>query len=185
MPIPDRLASAVDAARSTGAVRRARVATVVDLSASMYPWIASGILADVLTAMQAVAGAAQRASMSTRFLPDGTDLEIALDAEPGTELQEHLRAVGLRTGDRDRLVQALTGPATGSGGGSETVTLVVSDDPSLAAQAGPGTTAVIVGADPGDRMVGGDHAVAVGGGPVDVPRLARELAQRCFTTERR
>jgi hypothetical protein len=185
VPIPDRLAGAVDAARSTGAVRRARVATVVDLSASMYPWIASGILADVLTAMQAVAGAAQRASMSTRFLPDGTDLEIALDAEPGMELQEHLRAVGLRTGDRDRLVQALTGPATGSGGGSDTVTIVVSDDPSLAAQAGPGTTAVIVGADPGDRMVGGDHAVAVGGGPVDVPRLAREVAQRCFTTERR
>lgn len=181
--IPDRLTGAVEAARSTGVVRRAPVHAVIDLSASMYPWIASGALADVLTATQAVAGAAHRPSLPTRFLPDGGGTEITLEADPAAALQEHLRVVGLRTGDRRQLVQALAGSIRA--GGQDTMTLVVTDDPSLARQVGPNTTAVIVGADPGELSVVGEHVVAVGGRQVDVPRLARELAQRCFTSARR
>lgn len=184
VPIPDRLTGAVDAVRSTGLVRRARVSAVVDVSASMYRWIASGALADVLTATQAVAGAAQRPGLTTRFLPDGTDVTIDLKAEPAAALRDHLSTVGLRTGDRRQLVAALaeSGRQPDRDGGTETITLVVTDDPSLAEVAGPGATAVIVGGDA--RTDGAERAVVVSG-PIDVPRLARDLAQRCFMPTRR
>ena len=180
--IPDRLAPAVDAARSTGKVRRARVSLVVDLSASMYPWITSGAVADVLTAVQAVAGAAQRPNVSTRFLPDGAGVELPLDADPAAALRNHLRAVGLRTGDRARLVNALQ-----RAGSTDTVTLMVTDDPSLANEPdAAGATTVVLGGDGRTgRGAAESSAVFLPPGPVDVDRLARELADRCFTTARR
>jgi hypothetical protein len=183
--IPDRLTPAVDAARSTGKVRRARVSAVVDLSASMYPWITSGAVADILTAVQAVAGAAQRPSVSARFFPDGADVDLQLDAEPAAALRSHLRAVGLRTGDRGHLVNALPGP-----GSTDTVTLMVTDDPSLANEPdAAGATTVVLGGDtrsgPGAAASSTSaSAVFLPPGPVDVDRLARELADRCFTTAR-
>lgn len=188
VPIPERLSAAVDAARATGLVRRARVSAIVDLSASMHRWIASGALADVLTATQAVAGAAQRPALATRFLPDGAEVALDLQAEPAAALRDHLRATGLRTGDRRRLMAALAGSSTGGpdgDGGRESVTVLITDDPSLGDAVGPGTTAVIVGAgETGAGVVDAERAVAVTG-PVDVSRLARELAQRCFMPTRR
>lgn len=189
VPIPDRLSGAVDAARATGLVRRARVSAIVDLSASMHRWIASGALADVLTATQALAGAAQRPALATRFLPDGAEVSLDLHAEPATALRDHLQVAGLRTGDRRRLLAAVAESSTGSAdrdGGRESVTVVITDDPSLTSAVGPGTTAVIVGV-AGETWAGAvepDRAVAVAG-PVDVPRLARDLAQRCFMPTRR
>jgi hypothetical protein len=172
----------VDAARATGKVRRARVSAVVDLSASMYPWITSGAVADILTAVQAVAGAAQRPSVSTRFFPDGADVDLPLDAEPAAALRNQLRAVGLRTGDRGHLVHALPGP-----GSTDTVTLMVTDDPSLADEPGAaGATTVVLGGDTRSGPGAAEpSAVFLPPGPVDVDRLARELADRCFTTARR
>lgn len=188
VPIPERLAGAVDAARSTGLVRRARVSAIVDLSASMHRWIASGALADVLTATQAVAGAAQRPALATQFLPDGAEVSLDLQAEPAAALRNHLHAAGLRTGDRRRLMTALAESSAGGAdrdGGTESITVVITDDPSLSAAVGPGTAAVIVGA--GETWAGAvepERAVSVAG-PVDVPRLARDLAQRCFMPTRR
>ena len=87
-----------------------------------------------------------------------------------------------------RLMTALAGSSTGGpdgDGGRESVTVLITDDPSLGDAVGPGTTAVIVGAgETGAGVVDAERAVAVTG-PVDVSRLARELAQRCFMPTRR
>lgn len=189
VPIPERLSGAVDAARATGLVRRARVSAIVDLSASMHRWIASGAVADILTATQAVAGAAQRPALATRFLPDGAEVALDLQTEPAAALRDHLRVAGLRTGDRRRLMAALAQSSAGGedgDGGRASVTVVITDDPSLSDAVGPGTAAVIVGAagETGAGAGAAERAVAVAG-PVDVPRLARDLAQRCFMPTRR
>ena len=70
IPIPPHLQPAVDRIRaSSGEVRRQQVSAVVDISASMRPWLSNGLVSDVLTAVQAVAGASSRPSVSTAFSP--------------------------------------------------------------------------------------------------------------------
>ncbi len=168
VPIPPRLEEAVDAVRATGSTRsRTRVGAIVDLSASMRPWIASGHLADVLTAIQAVAGASNRPNVATRFLPADQEVDLSLATEPADALGTQLAASGLRTGDRSALVAAAD--LAGRRGG---LTVLVTDDASLAT--GPGATVVL---GPGaSGATGRGPVVSVPAGPVDVRRLARQLA---------
>lgn len=169
VPIPPRLEEAVDAARATGSTRgRTGVGAVVDLSASMRPWIISGQLADVLTAIQAVAGASNRSTVATRFLPADQEVNLPLATEPADVLMTQLAARGLGTGDRSAFLAAADLAARRGG-----LTLVVTDDASLAT--GQIVTVVLgVGA---TGEAGAAAVVSVPSGPVDVRRLARQLAE--------
>jgi hypothetical protein len=170
--IPTRLQPAVDAARGAGnAKRQSLVGAVVDLSASMRPWIVSGQLAAVLTAVQAVAGVSNRPSVATSFLPAGQDAELELGSDPAELVHTQLTANGLRTGDRSALLASI-GRATRRGG----VHILVTDDASAAADVRPAVIVLLgAGGVAGDRDPS-SNVVAVPPGPVNVPRLARELA---------
>lgn len=174
--IPPRLEPAVDAARGGGNVRRrSTVGAVVDLSASMRPWIVSGQLADVLTAVQAVAGASNRPSVLAQFQPGDQPVELALETEPAEALSTRLAANGLRTGDRAALLAASDRAARRGG-----LHILVTDDVSLVPEVehavivllGPGAGGHFTPVDPAAPT----HVVAVPPGPVDVRRLARALA---------
>jgi hypothetical protein len=170
--IPARLEAAVDAARAGGkARRRTVVGAVVDVSASMRPWIVSGELADVLTAVQAVAGVSNRPSVAARFLPTDQEVEVALATDPADVLRSQLAANGLRTGDRSAMLAAVGRTARHGG-----LHLLVTDDASAAAEIGQAVV-VLLGPNTGalDRTAPA-NLVAVPPGPVDVRRLARELA---------
>ncbi len=179
--IPTRLEMAVDAVRAGGKTKpRGAVNAVVDTSASMRPWMASGQLADVLTAVQAVAGACNRPTVAATFVPGGAEVELELATEPAALLRSHLLANGLRTGDRDMVLDAASTAARRGG-----LQLLVTDDPSLvAAQAAVivllGPPSIDAGFSPGDSR--SDTAVVtVPPGPVDVRRLARALADAAAT----
>ncbi|MET0965994.1 MAG: hypothetical protein ABWZ02_06335, partial [Nakamurella sp.] len=168
--IPARLEQAVDAARATGNTRRrTTVSAVVDLSASMRPWIASGQLADVLTAIQAIAGASNRPSVATRYLPAGDEVDLELGTEPAQALSSQLATNGLRTGSRSALLAAVDRTARRG------LAVLVTDDASLAA--GSGVTVVLGPAAAEHVRVNDDQLlISVPPGPVDIRRLARELA---------
>ncbi|MEP6559465.1 MAG: hypothetical protein ABJD68_00110 [Nakamurella sp.] len=169
--IPARLEQAVDAARATGNTRRrTSVGAVIDLSASMRPWITSGQLADVLTAVQAIAGASSRPSVTTRYLPADDEVDLELATEPAQALSSQLAANGLRTGSRSALLGAVA--RAGRRGG---LTVLVTDDSSLAA--GPGVTVVLGPPAAEDLpMTPGRQVISVPPGPVDIRRLTRQLA---------
>lgn len=175
IPIPEHLQPAVDKIRAAGgAVRRAHVDAVVDISASMRPWLASGMVADALAAVLAVTGASARPSLSLRFSPGGGPIDVPLDAAPDETLHREINHHGLRTGSRIQL-RAAAEQAAGRGG----VVFVISDEP-VAAPTDPASVLTVVLGD-ATRPTGrsGPRAgmvVAVGTGPVDVGVLARDLA---------
>lgn len=175
--IPDRLTGAVDAARSTGQVTRTTVEAVVDLSASMRPWLVTGAVPDIVTAVQAVAGAASSPTVGVRLHPSDTRVRLDLDTDPAALIRDHLQTAGLRTGDRSWLLRSLPGPGQAP---SDRVTVLVTDDPSLASATSAVT--VLVGDAP---VTGPETVVAVGTAAIDIDRLAAALAERCFTTPRR
>jgi hypothetical protein len=143
----------------------------------MRPWIVSGELADVLTAVQAVAGVSNRPSVATRFLPADQEVEVALATDPADVLRTQLKASGLRTGDRSALLAAAG--RTGRPGGLH---VLVTDDASLAAEIDPAVV-VLLGPNAGTAARNAPaNLVAVPPGPVDVRRLARELADASADT---
>jgi len=165
--IPDHLRAAVDRVRSSGAARHhARVSVVLDLSASMRPWLVNGVLADTLTAIQAVTCASSRPSMSVRLVPDGAATEIDIADSTDDMLKGFLARTGLRTGAA-RALHSQAAAAAGRGG----LVFVITDDPFAAARMGSDAIAVFLGsaAVPTERLV-------VVGESVDVGMLARELA---------
>ena len=196
IPIPEHLQPAVDKIRAAGAaIRRTHIDAVVDISASMRPWLSSGMVADTLSAVLAVAGASSRPSLSLRFTPGGGPIDLPLDASPGEALSREIGQRGLQTGSHLQL-QAAVERAAGRGG----VVFVISDNPAVA-PTGASVLTVVLGDPPprphGGSAVSGPHGshssvtdpphggvVAVGTGPVDVGVLARDLALRVREPER-
>ncbi len=196
IPIPEHLQPAVDKIRAAGAaIRRTHIDAVVDISASMRPWLSSGMVADTLSAVLAVTGASSRPSLSLRFTPGGGPIDLPLDASPGEALSREIGQRGLQTGSHLQL-QAAVERAAGRGG----VVFVISDNPAVA-PTGASVLTVVLGDPPprphGGSAVSGPHGshssvtdpphggvVAVGTGPVDVGVLARDLALRVREPER-
>jgi hypothetical protein len=168
--IPPRLESLVAAARTGRRTDETeRVSVLVDVSASMRVWIEGGQLANVLTAVQAVAGAQGQSTVPTWFHPVGQSFEIALTVEPSEPLQAVVNRAGSQTGDRRMLLDAARrGAADGSG-----VQVVVTDDESLATAGVPGSVVVVVG--PEISRLSGPGVQARG--PVESRTLARVLAR--------
>ncbi|MBM9476490.1 hypothetical protein JL107_08560 [Nakamurella flavida] len=179
VPVPAHLQAAVDAARSSGAVRRrSSVAALVDLSASMRPALVDGRLAAALRAVQAVAGASSQSAVSTSFLPGGSTRELSLEADPGSALFDQLTAQGLVTGNRTHLIAECERRA-GHGG----LQIVLTDDPSLPAHLPASVVTVLVGAPVSAEQPSGPRTVTVTVTPVDVPLLARGLAECARTVD--
>jgi hypothetical protein len=183
IPIPEHLQPAVDKIRAAGAaVRRTHIDAVVDISASMRPWLAAGMVADTLSAVLAVTGASSRPSLSLWFTPGGGPIDLPLDASPGEALGREIGHRGLQTGSHLRL-QAAIEQAADRGG----VVFVISDNP-VVPPTGASVVSVVLG-DPPPGPHGGSpfpgSVVAVGTGPVDVGVLARDLAMRVREPEPR
>ena len=172
IPIPAHLQPAVDKIRAAGgAIRRPHVDAVVDISASMRPWLASGLVADALSAVLAVTGASSRPALSLRFSPGGAAADFPLDAVPADALTKVIGQRGLQTGNVTDLAAAVQ-TAAGRGG----IVFVISDDASVVPPAAGSTVAVVLGGGPAATGRPDRQAVDVGPGTVDVPTLARELA---------
>jgi hypothetical protein len=177
VPIPAALQSAVDAARATGAIHRRQVVdAVVDTSASMRPWMVSGQLGMVLKAVQAVAGASSRPTVSAQFLPSASELavgrsiELKLDSSPDEALAEQLAATGLRTGNRRALLATARKGAARPG-----LHLVITDDVLVARELGSGTVTVLLGDGPLGQSLPG-WTVHLPPNSLDVRSLARDVA---------
>ena len=173
LPIPQHLQPAVDKIRAAGgAVRRAHVDAVVDISASMRPWLVSGLVADTLSAVLAVTGASSRPSLSLRFSPGTGPIDLPLDADPGEVLRQEIGRYGLRTGNHLQL-RSVIDEAAARGG----VVFVISDDAAGTPPGSPSSTLAVVLGDPPPAAAGnGRTVISVGPGAVDVEGLARELA---------
>jgi hypothetical protein len=142
----------------------------------MRPWLVSGQLGAVLSAIQAVAGASSRPAVSARFLPPASELaggrsvELTLEASPQAALTEQVATAGWRTGNRATLLAAARKGANRSG-----LHLVVTDDVSIARQLGAGTVTVLLGDSvPGPPLPA--STVQVPPNSLDVRSLARDVA---------
>lgn len=174
IPIPAHLQPAVDRIRaSSGEVRRQQVSAVVDISASMRPWLSNGLVSDVLTAVQAVAGASSRPSVSTAFSPAAGSVDLKLEDSPAAALSAQIRRAGLQTGSRSQLDDAVQTAARRGG-----IAFLLTDEaPAIGAGDGlPTVVTVVLGSAnrPLDRPTG--TVIAVGQGPIDITLVASDFA---------
>lgn len=173
--VPEALKSPVDRVRSTGQTRqRSRVSAVVDVSASMRPWLVNGALAATVTAIQAVACASSRPSLTLALVPDGGVADLPIEAPAGDFLIDRVSRHGMRTGN-PRALSTTTHDVLRRGG----IVFVVTDDP-LTEEAGDERVITVVlssGAARSERLVpvgesvdidllAGDLAIAAGHAPV-------------------
>ena len=148
-----------------------RVSVVVDLSASMSAWIRSGALADTLTAIMAVACASSRRSVIIRWVPDGTVVEVPIDAVTTELLTVAVARTGLQTGLPAAFRAAVVTAAQGGG-----LVFQVTDNPFTATDVA-NLVSVVVGSDSLATAVAGRSAPgAVSGEVVDIAALAHDLA---------
>ena len=167
--VPDHLQVGVDRIRASGAARgHGRVSAVLDLSASMRPWLLSGVLADTVTAIMAVACASSRPFVAIRVVPDGGIKEVGIENAAGDVLGGFLERMGLRTGGPSALRTEIAAAAVKGG-----PVFVVTDDPFVAGRVGDTAIVVLLGS---EDVRSGDHLVAVPGDSVDIGLLARDLA---------
>ena len=167
--VPDHLQVGVDRIRASGAARsHGRVSAVLDLSASMRPWLLNGVLADTVTAIMAVACASSRPSVAVRIVPDGGIREVGIEDAAGDVLKGLLERMGLRTGGPNALTSETAAAAVKGG-----PVFVVTDDPFAAGRVGDTAIAILLGS---EDVGSGDHLVAVAGDSVDIGLLARDLA---------
>jgi len=125
VPVPPALESPVRSVRSTGQARKhVRISAIVDISASMRPWLVNGALADTVTAIQAVACASARPAVATVLVPAGHPSDLPVEKPSAEFLSEAVTRYGLRTGNA-LAVRAQTDDALRRGG----VVFVVTDDP--------------------------------------------------------
>jgi hypothetical protein len=112
--VPEALREPAILARRESVVRRGEsVTAVVDLSASMRPRLLAGTVADVLTGLQAIAGAADQRGVQVVGVSDRAHgprmLGLAEDAE--SFLRQWVQELGLRTGVRGTTEQWVSSQA--------------------------------------------------------------------------
>ena len=110
LPVPLREAAAL--AHHEGLVRSGEpVTAVVDVSASMRPRLEEGTVGCVLTALQAVAGAAGAGDLTVVAVSDVVSgpRPLPVDADAEQFLRSWVREIGLRTGVRDGAGRWLAG----------------------------------------------------------------------------
>jgi hypothetical protein len=142
----------------------------------MRQWLSNGLVSDVLTAVQAVAGASSRPSVSTAFAPATGGVELNLEDSPAAVLGAEIRRAGLQTGSRAILDTAVDAAARRGG----VAFLVTDEEPVTGARAGadgrPTVLTVVLGNARRQRADTSGAVVAVGPGPIDIALFARDLA---------
>ncbi|MGY1632237.1 hypothetical protein ACI784_11095 [Geodermatophilus sp. SYSU D01186] len=111
IPVHAPLQAPAVLARRENLVRRGETVTaVVDLSASMRPRLAAGTVAGVLTALQAVAGAADQRELQVVGVSDRAygPRPLGVSDDAGAFLRAWVREIGLRTGVRGTTEQWVT-----------------------------------------------------------------------------
>jgi hypothetical protein len=172
--VPETLREAAVLALHENVVRSGEpVTAVVDLSASMRPRLASGAVASVLTALQAVAGAADQRAVSVVAVSDQVHEARALELsdDPEEFLRQWTREIGLRTGVRGPLRQWVTDhPGNG-------LIVTVSDQPRWTSPTGARHCQVRL-IPPGDGTPVREDAgtVVIADGRPDAMRVVRALA---------
>jgi len=114
VPVPAPLQAPAVLARREGLVRRGETVTaVVDLSASMRPRLATGTVAGVLTALQAVAGAADQYELQVVGVSDRAygPRALGVSDDAAAFLRTWVQEIGLRTGVRGTTEQWVTAQA--------------------------------------------------------------------------
>jgi hypothetical protein len=144
------------------------VTAVLDLSASMRPRLVAGTVGSVLTALQALAGAAGQTSVTVLAVSDRRygPRQLGLAEDPEEFVRSWTREIGLRTGART---------AAAAGAGQPGVVVTVTD------QEGPGTPSgyrvVLTAPEPGRAVAAGPAGTVVVAEPrPDAVSVVRALA---------